>query len=110
MDGLVRLYAGLSGPRALQFAGELLVSVPQPQQEEYTAYFRQVNSKDKSTLAKLALIVRYSVPGRRSVEFIPEYAAIWSWTRNSTHVSSMVQSDSFVYVPRSIISRSITAA
>lgn len=89
MDGMVRLYSGLDGPRAFQFAGELLVYVPRPQQEDYTVYFRQVNSKDVEIIAKLASIVKHSVPGRRSVEFIPEYAAIWSWTRNSTYVSSM---------------------
>lgn len=86
MDGAVRLYT-LDWDGPFQYAGEVLASVPQSQQEDYTAYFQQVNSNNSRTLAKLAVIVRNSAAGHTYKDFVPAYAAVWSWTRNSTNVS-----------------------
>ena len=86
MDGAVRLYT-LDWHGPFQYAGELLASVPLSEQEDYTAYFWQVSRENVKVLGKLARIVKSSVAGQAYKGFLPDYAAIWSWTRNSTNVS-----------------------
>lgn len=97
VDGSVRLYT-LDWDGPFQFAGELLASIPHSQEEDYTAYFWQVGRKDVIVLGKLARIVRNTVAGQAYKNFIPDYAAIWSWTRNSTSVSLCIADPSATYV------------
>lgn len=97
VDGSVRLYT-LDWDGPFQFAGELLASIPHSKEEDYTAYFWQVNSKDVIVLGKLAQIVRNSVAGQAYKNFIPGYAAIWSWTRNSTSVSLCIADPLATYI------------
>lgn len=90
VDGSVRLYT-LDWQRPFQYTGELLASVPHSEQDDYTAYFWQVSREDVRVLGHLARIVRNSVAGQAYKDFVPEYAAIWSWTRNSTNVSLCIE-------------------